>query len=273
MLTAIKNVRKMGFDVAPLMEGLSYSEASLDAGQALVPWDCAATFLNRLELQLSDAQVEALCLAHVQSHPLIRILAQFAASTSAWLDLFWKVSATFTEAQRVCVYSIEPGVHRLEVRAQDGLRPCRMWFVLTHHISRYASVLTGDEPLQVRSVEVSSHHLIAHYAPPIERGAVERLARTSEIPLGLVLDSLSILGASLGEFVRLPGERCFEHLPDPRAVFAVLDDVLRRLGVVEGRHQLLCGRRWRGGCPRGGRRARAARRPSPASRGTRWRSR
>ncbi len=69
--------------------------------------------------------------------------------------------------------------------------------------------MTGDAPLQVLSVEVSGSHLIAHYAPPLERDASERIARTSALPLGLVLDSLSMLGASLGEFVR-DGHLAFE---------------------------------------------------------------
>jgi len=57
-----------------------------------VPWAETVEVFKRLGRSLEEHHHEPLIRLHMQTHPAIRVLAQLAVSTAAWLDLFASVS-------------------------------------------------------------------------------------------------------------------------------------------------------------------------------------
>jgi DNA-binding CsgD family transcriptional regulator len=202
MLLLLKGCPRLDVDVTTLLQGLSITEAALEAGQPTVPWNDAATVFDRLSTRLSPAQVDELCSWWVTCHPLTRIVGQLVSSTTAWLDVFWKASVPLNAVQRVCEYEMREDAHVLRVELHEGLRPCPFWLELSHHVARVAPLVSGDEPLKVLSVEWTGTSLLSRFEPPVEREVADRQRRASQVPLGRVFDSLALFGEAAGALVR-----------------------------------------------------------------------
>ena len=201
ILNSLKTLEAMDVDTHGLLAGLSFTQADLESGRRWVPWREVATLFDRLEPRLERPQLEALARNHMDSHPGIRVMAQFATSASAWLDLLWRMSAPINPMATLH-YEAGPEEHRLEARLHEGLEPCALWFEITHYCAIYATLPVGAQPLQVRSVQHDGWSLRATYAAPLEVSSAERLQRASELPLGLVFDSLEVLGGLSGPALR-----------------------------------------------------------------------
>ena len=200
ILSFIKSARASGIAIETILQGLSFTEVDLEH-LAWVPWNEAAVLFNRLEPLLAEAEIEPFMRRHMESHPLIRVLAQMAASPNAWLDMFWKASVSVNP---MCSYTYEiaPHVHTMTSHLLPSLTPCRLWFRLSDYGVRFAPLPVGAAPLQPISVDLGPTHLVGRYAPPVEASSSERRRLASELPLPLVFDSLAILGDALGGFLR-----------------------------------------------------------------------
>lgn len=202
LLLGLTTGRALGLDVDGPLAGLSFTEADLRGGQAMVPWDDAARFWTRLRGPLSPAQVVAFMSQWTGSHPLIRVVSQLTSSTNAWLHVYWTLSRGMNSSVPHMTYALGPTEHVLECRLAEGLTPCPAWFELTHHAACQAPTVCGDEPLVTRSVEWSGSHLLARYAAPVEKDRAGRLQRASGVPYTSIFESLAILGEVGDGFLR-----------------------------------------------------------------------
>lgn len=201
ILNSLKTLEALELDTTGLLAGLSFSKEDLEAGRRWVPWSDAATLFDRLEPRLEPADLEALARAHLESHPAIRVLAQLAVSSSAWLDLFWRLSAPVNPMVALR-YDAGPAEHRLELTLHEGLKPCALWFELSHHCAVVAPLSVGGRPLKVRSLHHDGRSLRACYEAPTEGVSAERRQRASELPLSAVFESLELFGRWAGPALR-----------------------------------------------------------------------
>ena len=218
-LLGITTGRARGMDVERCLKGLSFTEAALRAGQATVPWEEAVRFWTGMRAQLSDAEVPQFAAQWSTTHPLMRIVGQLMASTNAWLDVFWKLSANMNAAIRLCTYELHADEHVLRAELHEGLTPCPVWFELTHHVACLAPLACGDAPLTTLSTEWDGTYVYSRFAAPPQKDLAERLERASGVPLQSVFDSLVVFGDAVGDLLH-DGHFAF----DP-AVRAQVDEV------------------------------------------------
>lgn len=118
--------------------------------------------------------------------------AQFAASTTAWLDLYWRLSSAVNPMVE-CSYVMASDHHRVVARLRSGLEPCPLWFSLMHHKAVHTPELLGDAPLRTLAFDVSGFGMSGRYAPPEATSAAQRVARATDIPLSTIFSALDVL--------------------------------------------------------------------------------
>jgi DNA-binding CsgD family transcriptional regulator len=203
LLNALRAARAVGVSTDGALDGLSFDEAALEAGQVWVPWVDTATLFDRLEPALDDDRIDAMVARHMQSHPAFRILARFAPSPSAWLTLFWQLSVPVNPMARVLAYDAAGDPHEFTYTLRDDVAPCRCWLRLTHAAAVHALAPFYGPPLVVVDVAFTDRWLHGRYRAPYPPSADERLAAAHATTTWPTLfAALELLGDAVGPAVR-----------------------------------------------------------------------
>lgn len=188
--TSVQTLGLVGVGSAGLLEEVGVTPADLQ--QTWVPWAQAARLFNHMEARLCPTQYPTFASLWLKRHPTLRVASQFAASTTAWLDLYWRLNTALHPAVE-CSYVMGPGSHRLVARLRSELEPSRLWFGLMHHQAVCAPELLGDTRLRVLSVDISGHGMSASYAINEATSAARRVKRSTDIPLTTIFSALDAL--------------------------------------------------------------------------------
>ncbi len=160
-----------------------------------VGWSELATVLNGAAPALGGERMRAFAQQWLRRHPLFRATSPFAASTPAWLELFWAVVSTSHPAIELQWRATTRG-SVLEARLGRGLEPSTVWFELMAELGALAPTLIGAPSLRMTSKQLSSTTVLARYESPAPTSPGERRARTSDIPLTTIFSSLKLLNRS-----------------------------------------------------------------------------
>ncbi len=167
----------------------------LDAGRVdelWVPWSDLASVINHAAPAIRGDRLHAFAEQWLKRHPLFRATSRFAASTPAWLELFWTVFAT----TQPCIdvhWKAGPRGAVLEAHLARGMEPSVTWFELMAALAAQAPTLIGAPSLRMTSKQVSSRTVLARYESPAPTSPGERRARASDIPLTTIFSSLKLL--------------------------------------------------------------------------------
>jgi DNA-binding CsgD family transcriptional regulator len=206
VLTSLQTLQLLGVDAAGLLAGSRLTEAELHA-LTWVPWGDAAQLFNAMAARLPAEKYGPFASLWLRRHPTLRVAAQFAASTTAWVDLFWRLSGALNPMVE-CTHSVGAEI-RVTARLRPGLAPSPLWFSLLHHQARCAPELLGDVPLRCLSFDAGGYGLIGRYAVPEPTSAAQRVARATDIPLSTIFSALTVLRTDVLEQFR-DGHLSFE---------------------------------------------------------------
>jgi hypothetical protein len=207
--TGLQTLGLMGIDSKGLLDEGGLTEG--DLSQTWVPWNEVARLFNRMEQRLPAAQHSAFASLWLRRHPTLRVASQFAASTNAWLDLYWRLNAAVNPMVE-CSYVVGAESHRLVARLKSNLEPSPLWFSLMHHQAACAPELLGDNRMRVLAVDVSGHGMSARYAPNEATSAARRVKRATDIPLTTIFSALDVLRTDALHSFR-DGHLAFDHAP------------------------------------------------------------
>ncbi len=186
----LQALRELGVDTRGLLAAERFKESDLDTME-WISWSEAARVFDSMEKRLPANQLRAFAARWLRRHPTLRVAAQFAASSSAWLDLFWRLSAAVNPMLE-CSHVLGREL-RVRVRLRAGLGPSALWFSLMHHATEYAPELLGALPLRCQSVELTGYGFDARYALPDASCASQRVERATDMPVRNIVQALELL--------------------------------------------------------------------------------
>lgn len=197
LLNLLRVARGRGVEVDGLFEGLPWGEQALEEEVLDVAWDDGAVLLNRLALRLERHDLDAVLREHVQTHPLLRLLSQYAASVNGWLELWWGLQQSGEQLR----YELTAEHHCLRVEP-SGAMACPLWNEVLRATAIYAPVHLGARPLSVLRQEVGPRAMELWLSAPGPCHLEARRSRSSQVGLAGLFASLESLGRALEPDVR-----------------------------------------------------------------------
>lgn len=180
-----------------------------------IPWPVALELCDEVERTLDAAEQRAFIREFLAHHPLITAIAPFMAGPSAFLGTLWRGSFGVT-MPLASSYEMSPEHHELTTSLDELGRDSRGLTHLTGLVAIYASEVVGAPPLEVLDWECTPRRLRVRLRAPLEVVSAERHTAASHASIGMILQSLQLLGPVAREAfdegsLLLPGREATVH--------------------------------------------------------------
>lgn len=194
-LVLLRAARRRGLDLTPALQGLT--EQDLERTLTM-PWPIALKLCDEAERHLDETGQHAVIRDYLATHPLIRAIAPFMASPTAFLDILWRGSIGVS-MPLASTYDMTGRFHELATTLDELGLESTGFTTLTGLVAIYATEVVGAPALEMIEWESSATRLRVRLTPPLDLSSPERRLNASNASIGVILESLQLMGsAALG---------------------------------------------------------------------------